>query len=214
MPQKKGVTEKQKERALTANEITDVKDISNNLLYTKSGYAIGFLRLYPINIELLSKDELVNICNLLTAEFKSEKEPFTILSIPRTVDMEVYLNYLADISDQEVDNPYRKMLLNDMIMQGSKTVTNGKNFEHQFYLKVWTRYKENVTGTEGIIDEKINNMINRYSAIQNHTKSLDDTEILKLCNLFGNSNTAILETYENNNTYIPIPTIARREKKS
>lgn len=213
MSNKKGVSEKQRERALTANEITDVKDIKNNLLYTKSGYIIGFLRLYPINIELLSRDEMRNICNLLTGEFKSEKEPFTILSIPRTVDMEVYLNFLADISDQEIDNPYRKMLLNDMIMQGSRTVTNGKNYEHQFYIKVWTRYKENVTGSEEIIEEKINDMISRYSAVQNLTKRLDDTEILKLCNLFGNSNTAVLESYDSNNVYIPIPILARRKEK-
>jgi len=204
---------KQNKKLLTANEITDVKDINNNFLYTKSGYAIGYLRLFPINIDLLSEDEIESMCNILTSQFKGEKERFTILSIPRTVDMEIYLNTLADIYEQEIDNPYRKMILKEMIIDASKTVTNGKNFEHQFYIKVWAKYNDNVSGTEEINEERLRYISNYYGSVQNETKRLDDTEILKLCNLFANSNTAVLENYEENNNYIPIPMITRRKEK-
>lgn len=203
----------QNKKLLTANEITDVKDIKNNLLYTKSGYTIGYLRLFSINIDLLSEDEIESICNILTSQFKAEKERFTIFSIPRTVDMEFYLNSLADIHDEEIDNPYRKMILQEMIVDASKMITNGKNFEHQFYLKVWAKYNENVSGTEEIIEERLRYIGNYYGSVQNETKRLDDVEILRLCNLFANSNTAIMESYEENNTYIPIPMITRRKEK-
>ena len=111
----------------TANDITDVKDIRNNVLYTKSGYIIGFQRLYPINIELLTDSEIENLCNTLTSEFKAEKEEFSILSIPRTVDMEEYLNFLSLKYEEEMESVVKKKLLNVMMRDASQKIMNGEN---------------------------------------------------------------------------------------
>ena len=37
----------------TARDFTNVKDIQGNLLYTRDGYVIGYLRIYPFNLDLL-----------------------------------------------------------------------------------------------------------------------------------------------------------------
>lgn len=205
------MSKKKTDPELTANEITDVRDIKNDLLYTKSGNTIGYLRLMPINIDLISDNEKEIMTNNLSAEFSSEKDGFTLLSIPRTVDMEVYLNSLSDAYDQELDNPFRKDILKDMIRQATDIVLNGENFEHQFFVKVWSTYNANVSGTERIVHQRVNDIRNHFEAIQNKTKDMDDREILRLCNLYSNSNTAAMESHDENIRYTPIPRINRKK---
>lgn len=190
---------------ITANDLTDVRDIVRNVLFTKSGFTIGFLRLYPINIELLTQMEKTNLCDTLTSKFKPEKQPFTIISIPRTIDMDQYMNFLVEKYDNEMSNPKRKMLLNAMISEATEMVMNGQNYEHQFYIKVWEKTDQKNSYQK--IEERLNDFYNRYSSIQNQTKRLDDIEIIKLCNLYGNNNTAILETYDSNTQHTNIPFI-------
>lgn len=194
---------------ITANELTDVKDIKNDVLYTKSHYVIGYMRLYPINIDLLSENEKENLCETLTGSFKDEKLQFEILVIPRTVDMERYLNYLSTKYDEEVASASRKMLLRDMLNQGSREIMDGQNFEHQFYLKIWAPYNANNVGIENKIKERLLDFQRRYNSIGNNTEILKDSEIIKLCNLFTNSNNAVFESYEEIN-YVPIPYIRKK----
>lgn len=193
----------------TANEYTDVRDINKNVLYTKSGNMLGYLRLYPYNIDLLSKNEKASICNSLTAEMKPETDPFTVYSIPRTVDMDEYINFLITAYDNEMSNGKRKMLLNAMINDATDTVMNGQNFEHQFFIKAWE--KSDKKNARANMEERLNDFNKRFGSVQNETKRLDDIEILKLCNLFGNSNTAAFENYDENIYYTPVPTISEEE---
>lgn len=203
--------EKTTEAKETANEITDVRDIVRNLLITKTGYKIGFLRLFTINIDLLTKNEKKSKCNTLTAEFKPEKEPFILYSIPRTIDMDTYLTFLEKKYDNEMSNPKRKMLLNAMIGEATEKVMNGQNYEHQFYIKTWE--KEDKKNCDRILEDRLNDFRTRFNSIQNDTKRIDDIEIIKLCNLFGNSNTAVLEEYNENTQYEPFPLIQDLDEK-
>lgn len=201
------MTEKQKNlEKITANDLTDVRDIVRNVIFTKSGYTIGFNRLYPINIDLLTRTEKINLCETLTSKFKPEKQPFVINSIPRTIDMDQYMNFLAEKYDNEMFNPKRKMLLNAMISQATDMVMDGQNYEHQFYIKVWE--KTDQKNSYNKIQERLNEFHSRYNSIQNQTKRLDDIEIIKLCNLYGNNNTAIFESYDSNTQHTNIPFIA------
>lgn len=192
----------------TANDLVDVIDITRKKIYTKSGYTIGFVRLYPINIDLLTNNEIASLCNTLTAKFKPEKEPFIIYSIPRTVDMEQYINYLTNQYDNEMSNAKRKMLLNIMISEATDKVLSGQNFEHQFYVKVWE--KTDSKNSDKKIEERLDDISMRFESVQNMTKRIDDTDTIKLCNLFGNSNTATMETYDENSHYTPISFIEKR----
>lgn len=186
----------------TANEFTDVKDIKRNILYTKSGYLIGYLRLYPINIELLSRSELKSKRTTLSAGFKAIDHPFSIIGIPRSVDMESYIGFLNQQYDEEMNNQYRKRLIKFMLKEASDKVMNDNNYEHQFYIKVWEQKSSN-DNKEAVIAQKLSNMAGRYGMIQNETKRLDDEGIIRLCNLFAHSNSATFEDTSNTD-YVPL----------
>ncbi len=197
---------------LLANELTDVEDIKNGLLYTKSGYVIGYLRLFPINISLLSEREKETLCKTLCSEFRPEKEHFIIFAIPRTVDMEIYINSLIEKESSEINNPQRKKLLKVLIREASKQVVNSTNYEHQFFLRVWAKCDLNDKSSEKRVAERLNEMMNRYMSIQNICKTLNDTEILKINNLYNNNSTASLENYSEDVGYYPIPFIGGNSK--
>ena len=61
-----------KENTQSLNDFLNIKDIKNNYLYTLDGQVILFIKVFPINIELLSDDELevkmdANSCLLYTS---------------------------------------------------------------------------------------------------------------------------------------------------
>ena len=43
----------------TAQEFTNVLNIQNNYLYTRDGYVIGYIKIIPVSVGLLSKREKV-----------------------------------------------------------------------------------------------------------------------------------------------------------
>ncbi len=184
-------------------EITDVRDIKSDILYTKSNYILAYVRIKPTNIKLLAKEELKSRTRAITAEFKSEREPFAFLSIPRNVDMDHYLKFLVDANQKEYESEIRRELLNEMIAQATKMVVMGEAFEHQYYVKKWSKYNEHVSNCESQLNENTNNFVGYFKVIGNEAERLDHNEILKLCNLFANGESAILEEY-NIDDYIPI----------
>lgn len=186
-------------KRITANEETNVRDIIKSTIYTKDGYLIRFLRLYTINVELLSDSERESMCGILTGAFKGEKEGFSILSIPRTVDMEEYINYLNSRHEEEIESPGRKKVLAEMMREATKKVLSGSNYEHQYFLEIW---EPEGAMAEKKLEDRVFVMEQRYQSIQIPTSRLNDTELLKLCNLYTNSNTALIENYDD--SYTPI----------
>lgn len=176
---------------LTANELTDVKDIRRNFLYTKSGYIFGYLRVFPIDIDLLNKSEIISYSKALTGSFKSIEHPFTFLSIPRTVDINDYVSFLNSKYDAEIESHTKKRLLSTMIREAQNKIL-GDNFEHQYFIRVWLKYDES-DNCEAKILNMLSTMADRYKSIHVNTHILDETEILRLCNLYANASTASLE---------------------
>lgn len=61
---------------MTANEFTNVKDVRDCFLYTKDGYIMTYLRIYPINISLMSLEEKKAKTQVLTASFENDRKDF------------------------------------------------------------------------------------------------------------------------------------------
>lgn len=173
--------EKLDQKIQTANDFIDVKEIKRNLLYTKSGYVIGYLKLLPINISLLNNKELCSLNINITSKFKAEKEIFSFFIVPRSVDMDKYLNFLEKKIENEMTSINKRTLLNAMVRAATQKVSSGQNFEHQFYLAI--REKE---GKEAKLNERIREFENYYNSVGNQVMRVEDSEILKLCNLFTN----------------------------
>lgn len=184
----------------TANDFIDVKEIKRNLLYTKSGYVIGYLKLLPINISLLNNKELRALNINITSKIKAEKDRFSFFVVPRSVDMDKYLNFLEEKIESEMTSINKRTLLNAMVRAATQKVSSGQNFEHQFYLAI--REKE---GKEAKLNERIREFENYYTAVGNQVDRVGDSEILKLCNLFTNGIATLEE--ENNLYYTELPSI-------
>lgn len=191
-------------RIETANEFMDVSDIKQGFLYTKSGYVLAYLRIYPYNITLLSEKELKNQTKIITSRFKAEKKPFSVFVVPRSVDMDQYLDFLEQKYEEEITNVQKKQILDAMIKEVTKKVTSGTNYEHQFFLKVW----EPITteNPEGKLRERLHEFQTYYETYGNKINILSDTDIVKLCNLFSNGISSINEKYEDTE-YIAISKI-------
>lgn len=177
-----------KERNETTAEFFDVKEIKRNLLFTKSGYIIGYLKLFPINISLLSNKELHSLSINITSKLKAEKEEFSIFIIPRSVDMDKYLNFLEEKVLDEMTSINKRILLNAMIRSTSAKIHSGQNFEHQFYIVLREK-----NGKENKLNERIREFEAYYNSVGHYSSRLNDAEILKLCNLFTNGITTLEE---------------------
>lgn len=178
MKQKKAKVD---QKIQTANDFIDVKEIKRNLLYTRSGYVIGYLKILPINISLLNNKELRSLNTNITSKFKAEKDIFSIFIVPRSVDMDKYLNFLEEKIESEMTSINKRTLLNAMVRETTKKINSGQNFEHQFYLVI--REKE---GKENKVNERIREFENYYISVGNQVSRVEDSEILKLSNLFTN----------------------------
>lgn len=193
------------------HEKTDVADIRDSCIFTKSNYLIGMSRIMPISIKNMTSEDKAGKTNECSAIISSDKEPFGLYSIPRNVDMDVHLRYLVEVADFE-ENEIRREILNEMIAQASKMVIMGEVYEHQYYIKAWTPYNENVKNSEKILNDRIENYMTGINATGTTTERIDDNKLIKLCNLFANGDSTVGEDYTVEDL-ISIPFISKENEK-
>ena len=73
------------------NEFLNIKDIKRNYLYTLDNQIVVFIKVNPINIELLSDSELERKMDSEAIEFSNEQYPYKIMVIPRAVDISEHI---------------------------------------------------------------------------------------------------------------------------
>lgn len=193
-------------KEITANELTNVKDIKGHFLYTKDGYVIIYLRVYPYNLDLVSKVERGAKTEALAASFSSDKKNFDYLSIPRELDLDEYKNFLSKAYQEEQESKHslgRRGILRIMMKEAHMLSTSGENFEHQHFLKLWAYLGSNPQESKHNLLERAEEFRQRYDMAGIKCTILEETDIIKMCNLFGNSIQAAHETYENAD-YIPL----------
>lgn len=195
-------------KAQTARELTDVRDIRRGVIYGKGSQVTSIQKIAPINIHLISEKEKLRIADQLTASFRNEKKRFAFMAIPRTVDVESYLEFLVKNYEEELQDIHRKKILNIMIREASQAITGRSNFEHQFYAIC----QEGIESTKEKAVEKLLEravgLANSFEENKQHCTQLNDTELLRLCNLFANGTPALMEDYGNKD-YIPLPMLKR-----
>lgn len=182
---------------MTANEFTNVKDVRDCFLYTKNGFVMSYLRVYSINISLMSEVERKGKSQSLTANFENDRKDFVYFTLPREIDLERYTGELKERYGQELTNIGRRHLLAEMLRESNGLSTSGENYEHQHYIKIWQYAGSDIGRTEKELRARAQEFKNRYSAAGIPVEILRDAEILKLCNLFGNPTQAAYETSGN-----------------
>lgn len=190
------------ETPVTVRDFIDAKDVKGIYLYRKDGHVLGYLRVYFFNLNLKSKPEKRGITDILTSSFKDDRKDFDYFTLPREIDLDKYKDLLKGMHSNTVDLGKRHILAK-MMLEGTRLSMSGQNYEHQHFIRIWSRDK-NRERAEDDVRERLKDFRTRYAAVDITTKILEEQDIIKLCNLFGNSLQASFERADNNRMYEPI----------
>lgn len=177
---KQGKTEKSPQ--VSAQEFINVRDIIDHVLYTKDNYCISFVRLQPPMSSLWSRSEKRMKTNNLVAEISKDKDSWMLLAVSRPMDITQLISQYRQLRD-ETDNLIRKKLLKMEMTDLQKRVVCGESVERQFYIKIWTPYKE---GAEVELLERARNIIAAYESVGIVGEVSKKADIIRLCNLVHN----------------------------
>lgn len=172
---------------ITANEFTNVRDIKDIFLYTKDNYIMAYLQVYPFNLDLLPRPEQAALTRKLAASFEGDRKDFVYFTYPREIDLDDYKNNLKNRHVEELTNVGRRHLLTIMLQQAATLATNGENYEHQHFLKIWRQQGSDRKDCEREVRTRITEFYQRYTDCQIKVEILQADAILKMCNLFGNA---------------------------
>ena len=175
---------------ITANEFTNVKDIRDIFLYTRNGYIFCYLKMYSYNIDLLSTEEKAGKTDMLAKSFDGDRKDFAYFSFPREVDLDKYKQSIKQKYDNAFNDYGRKHILSELILQATELETNGENYEHQQYIKIWKMAGSNPKEAERALRTRIIEFQERYAMAGIRSEVIGTDEIIKMCNLFGNPNQA------------------------
>lgn len=170
----------------TVRDFVDAADVHGQYLYRKDGYILSYLRVYPFPISLMPKAEKEAKTDVLTACFKADRKDFDYCTLPMEIDMNQYKQNIKDKYKQQ-SNLGKRNLLNMMMGQVAQIVMNGENYEHYHYVRIWKlgsqRTKREV---EEALGERIAEFEKWYTSIGIKCEILQEDEIIRICNLFGN----------------------------
>ena len=164
----------------TLNEFLNIKEIKNNYLYTLDGQVIAFIKINPINIELLSNEEMEAKMNLSSIEFSQERHPYKIMVIPRAVDISEHIQEQEELK-KKIDDDVCIEIVNNRIISTTEIVENKNIIENEFYLCIWDKKEDN--SKENLI-KRANNWKKRFKKCDFETEILIKPEIILLIKSF------------------------------
>ena len=186
---------------MTANEFTGVKDIRGCFLYRTDGYIMSYLRVYFLNLDLLSEADRHAKTEVLSRAFESEKKNFVYEAYPREIDLDKYKNELKDRYKEELNHIGKRHILTIMLNEAIELASNGENFEHVHFIKLWTSPGRNRLDSEKELKDRLSDFQKRYAAVGVRTEILGEQEIIKMCALYGNAVQAVYDVPVNNLIY-------------
>ena len=169
-----------KEEEQSLNEFFNVKNIKENFLYTLDGQVIQFIKVEPINIELLTDDELESKMNFSSIEFSEEQQPYKILVIPRAVDISEHIEEQEELK-RKIDDDVGIEIINNRIISTTEIVENKNIIENEFYIMIYDSYKDNI---ENELMKRANNWTNRLKNCGYRSDLLYEREIILLIKSF------------------------------
>ena len=141
----------------TLNEFLNIKRIEDKFLYTLDKQMISFIRVYPINTELFSEEELVQKMNSASVEFSNEQKPYSIFVIPRKVDITDFIKEQESLKKKVKDKASIE-IIEKRIIATHEMVANKNIIENEFYLCIWENVSED---TENKIEKRAIDWKNR-----------------------------------------------------
>lgn len=193
---------KQQTEKHSVRDFMDAADVRGIFLYRKDGYVLTYLRIYPYNLNLKSREERKAETDRLALSFGDDRKDFVYFTLPREIDMDKYKNLLKKKYQDQMDLGKRHIIA-AMMEQCAELSTNGENYEHQHFIKIWKK-NHNKAAAEDDLKDRIEDFRARYQAAGIQCEVLQEQEIVKLCNLYGNSLQASFENVDESTLYTPI----------
>lgn len=175
---KEGIIIRKKNKSL--NEFLNIKDIDENFLYTLDNKVITFIKVYPINTELFSEEELENKMDSMSVEFSNEQYPYSIFVVPRKVDISDYIKEQEELK-KNIQDEISIKIVEKRIVATHEMVADRNIIENEFYLYIWKDDSENVK--EKIL-KRANNWRKRFKDCGFETEVLEKTQIILLSKSF------------------------------
>lgn len=180
---KKNATEKEKAiKEKKLQDLINVRDIVEGKLYTKDNYIQGYIKVLPVNINLLSKAEKKRKREMIKEKLNNENH-FEFLKLSKSVDLSEQIHHLQTLA-KECDNNLKKMGLLQSIRASSRYSQQGEMVENQYYYMFRVENKDNHSEKE--LEDKLTDFINKLAECEIKGYILNDIEITDICNLFCN----------------------------
>ncbi len=169
-------------KEISLNEFLNIKDIprGKKYLYTFTNEILLFIKVSPINIELLSEDELEAKMDLMSIEFANEQFPYKILVIPRTVDISEYIHEQEALKNK-CEESISKKIIEDRIKFTTNLVADKDIIENEFYILIW---EKNIENAEIELNKRATNWINRLKNCDLVSEVLEEKDIILLVKSF------------------------------
>ena len=177
---------------ITANKFLNIKDIQGNFLYTIDGKVLAYLKIYPKNCKLMSKEEQKNHAQILTRNFASELKPFKLYFTNRPVNLQRNQDYQAELMDKE-KNATKFTLQSKRSRSFGNLSVRGKALESEIYLIVWG---ENTEYIEQELIKRLNDLKMKFTNSGYRTEILEERLIIQLVNSYTNPDVAYIENQD------------------
>jgi len=195
-------------KSKTLNEFLNIKNIDEKFLYTLDNQVISFIKVYPVNNELFSEEELENKMDSMSVDFSNEQYPYSVFIIPRRVDITDYIKEQEELKKNIQDEISIKIVEKRMI-ETHNMVADKNIIENEFYLCIWENNSENVK--EKII-KRANRWKKRFKDCGFDSEILEKTQIILLVKSFTIPEFARKENVDYDDSIVKIRRRIARDK--
>lgn len=211
---RKGISTKEviiiKNKNKSLNEFLNIKNIDENFLYTLDNKVITFIKVYPINTELFSEEELENKMDSMSVEFSNEQYPYSIFVIPRQADITEYVKEQEELK-KNIQDEISIKIVEKRIIATHELVADKNIIENEFYLYIWEEDSDNVK--EKIL-KRANNWSKRFKDCGFETEILEKTQIILLAKSFTIPEFARKESVDYDDSIVRIRRRSARNKQN
>ena len=211
---RKGISTKEviiiKNKSKSLNEFLNIKNIDENFLYTLDNKVITFIKVYPINTELFSEEELENKMDSMSVEIRKEQYPYSIFVIPRQADITEYVKEQEELK-KNIQDEISIKIVEKRIIATHELVADKNIIENEFYLYIWEEDSDNVK--EKIL-KRANNWRKRFKDCGFETEILEKTQIILLAKSFTIPEFARKESVDYDDSIVRIRRRSARNKQN
>lgn len=169
-----------KNTRLSVQELLGIEDVRDGFLFTKTQKAIGFLRVQPISVALMTETEKEQLTRRITTELSPLRKPFTILLLSKPTDVKTIIEYLEGIKAETSDTLRRDCLTKTMKYLSSLSLS-GQVLDRYAYVSFSAPSEET-----GELAELLRSAQKAFDAAGIRSEILDSKGVLQLCALFYN----------------------------